>query len=48
MKLKTPVTGSIIEVKDDEAQLYISQGFAIVKEPVKKAARKRTAKPKEQ
>lgn len=45
MKLKTPVTGTAIDVPDDRAALYIERGFARV-EPKKKAARPKAKKEK--
>lgn len=43
MKLRTPVTGTVIDVADDRAGTFIAQGFQPV-EPKKKAAPKKAAK----
>ena len=47
MKLKTPVTGTVVDVPDKEAGLYTAQGFRPADEKPKPAARKRAAKKKE-
>ena len=43
MKLQTPVTGTVIDVAEDQAWIYTSKGFKPVEEP-KKQTRKRTTK----
>ena len=47
MLMRTPVTGTVIDVAEDKAEFYLGQGFQRVAgpEPKKKAApRKATAK----
>lgn len=44
MKLRTPVTGTVIDVAEAKAQRYIDQGFQRIVEPVKAPPRKATAK----
>ena len=42
MKLRTPITGTLIDVADEKAAKYIERGFQPVE--VKKPARRRTTK----
>lgn len=42
MKLRTPITGTLIDVEDGKAAKFIERGFLSVE--VKKPTRKRTTK----
>lgn len=47
MKLRTPVTGTTIDVADEKAPSYIAQGFQPIEEqpkPAKKPAAKKKGK----
>ena len=49
MRLRTPVTGAVIDVDESKAAKYLGQGFQAIEppKPVKKTAQKKAA-PKKQ
>ena len=46
MKLKTPITGTIIDVSDSKAAFFVERGFVAV-EPKKPVRKRRTTTKKE-